>query len=149
MQIASQNSLVVDTDLTMFYVAHYHKFETMECLVDEGNATSFIGPRNATSFIGPLIKAVESRCLSVVHWFVNRVVNDIEMCLALTTAASNGHFLVASYLLAHIPLNILEALSQQILKVARGQGSKLLDGVAFFWNPIFQEMLLQHMKQQT
>jgi hypothetical protein len=140
MLIASQNSLVVDTDLTLFYVAHYHKFETMECLVDEGNATSFIGP---------LIKAVESRCLSVVHWLVNRVVNDIEMCLALTTAASNGHFLVASYLLAHIPLNILEALSQQILKVARGQGSKLLDGVAFFWNPIFQEMLLQHMKQQT
>jgi hypothetical protein len=53
------------------------------------------------------------------------------MCLALTTAASNGHFLVASYLLSHIPLNILEALSQQILKVARGQGSKSLDGVAF------------------
>ncbi|GJN21360.1 hypothetical protein PR202_gb08829 [Eleusine coracana subsp. coracana] len=122
MQIASQNGLAVDTDLALVYAAHYCKFETMECLVDEGNATSFIGP---------LIKAAECGCLPVVHWFVSRGVNDIEMCLALTTAASNGHFLVASYLLAHIPVNVLEALSQQILKAARGQGSKSLDGVAF------------------
>uniref|UniRef100_A0A0A9EX13 Uncharacterized protein n=1 Tax=Arundo donax TaxID=35708 RepID=A0A0A9EX13_ARUDO len=94
----------------------------MECLVDEGNATSFIGP---------LIKAAERGCLQVIHWFVSRGVNDIEMCLALTTAASGGHFVVASYLLAHIPQHILEALSPQILKAARGQGSKSLDGVAF------------------
>ncbi|KAK3154395.1 hypothetical protein QOZ80_2BG0189980 [Eleusine coracana subsp. coracana] len=122
LEIASQNGLAVDTDLALVYAAHYCKFETMECLVDEGNATSFIGP---------LIKAAECGCLPVVHWFVSRGVNDIEMCLALTTAASNGHFLVASYLLAHIPVNVLEALSQQILKAARGQGSKSLDGVAF------------------
>jgi hypothetical protein len=122
MQIALQNSLAVDTDLALVYAAHYCKFETMECLVDEANATSFIGP---------LIKAAERGCLPVVDWFVDRGVHDIEMCLALTTAASNGHFLVASYLLAHIPLNVLEALSQQILKAARGQGNKSLDGVAF------------------
>ncbi|KAL6899750.1 hypothetical protein ACP4OV_006408 [Aristida adscensionis] len=122
LEIASQNSLAVDTELALVYASHYCKFDTMECLVYEGNASSFIGP---------LIKAAERGCLQVVHWFVSRGVSDIEMCLALTTAASSGHFVVASYLLAHISQHILEALSHQILKAARGQGSRPLDGVAF------------------
>ncbi|TVU29630.1 hypothetical protein EJB05_21235 [Eragrostis curvula] len=122
LEIAHQNSLAVDIELALAYASHCCKFETMECLVDEGNATSFIAP---------LIKAAECGCLPVVHWFVVRGVSDIEMCFALTTAASNGHFVVASYLLACIPLNILEDLSQQILKAARGQSRKSLDGVAF------------------
>ncbi|WVZ74983.1 hypothetical protein U9M48_023095 [Paspalum notatum var. saurae] len=120
--IAFQNSLAVDLDLALVYASHYCRFNTMECLVDEGNANSFLGP---------LIKAAERGCLQVVHWFVSRGVSDIEMCLALTTAASCGHFMVASYLLAHIPQQILEALSTQILKATRGQGSRSLDGVAF------------------
>jgi hypothetical protein len=122
MQVAYQNSLAVDTDLALVYASHYCKFKTMECLVDEGNVSSFLGP---------LIKAAERGCLQVVHWFVSRGVSDIEMCLALTTAASSGHFVVASYMLAHIPQQILEALSTQILKAARGQGSRPLDGVTF------------------
>lgn len=122
LKIAHENSLAVDIDLALVYASHYCKFETMECLVDEGNAASFLSP---------LIKASECGCLQVVHWFVNRGVSDIEMCLALTTAASTGHFGVASYLLAHIPQHVLEALSTQILKAARGQGSGSLDGVAF------------------
>ncbi|XP_062223046.1 ankyrin repeat protein SKIP35-like [Phragmites australis] len=122
LKIAHQNSLAVDTELALVYASHYCKFDTMECLVDEGNAGSFIGP---------LIKAAERGCLQVIHWFVSRGVSDIEMCLALTTSASSGHFVVASFLLAQIPQNVLEALSQQILKAARGQGSKPLDGVAF------------------
>lgn len=122
LEIAFQNSLAVDLDLALVYASHYCNFNTMECLVDEGNASSFLGP---------LIKAAERGCLQVVHWFINRGVSEIEMCLALTTAASCGHFMVASYLLAHIPQQILEALSTQILKAARGQGSRSLDGVAF------------------
>ncbi|CAD6244044.1 unnamed protein product [Miscanthus lutarioriparius] len=104
LEVAYQNSLAVDTELALVYASHYCKFNTMECLVDEGN---------------------------VVHWFVSRGISEIEMCLALTTATSSGHFMVASYLLAHIPQQILEALSTQILKAARGQGSRSLDGVTF------------------
>ncbi|KAG8071092.1 hypothetical protein GUJ93_ZPchr0006g45535 [Zizania palustris] len=122
LKIAHQNSLAVDVDLALVYASHYCKFETMECLVDEGNATSFLCP---------LVKASEHGCLQVVQWFVNRGVSDIEMCLAVTTAASSGHFVVASYLLAHIPRHVLEALSIQILKAARGQGSGSFEGVAF------------------
>ncbi|KAJ1279584.1 hypothetical protein BS78_04G166000 [Paspalum vaginatum] len=122
LEIAFQNGLAVDLDLALVYASHYCRFNTMECLVDEGNASSFLGP---------LIKAAERGCLQVVHWFVNRGVSEIEMCLALTTAASCGHFMVASYLLAHIPQQILEALSTQILKAAKGQGSLSFDGVAF------------------
>jgi len=122
MQVAYQNSLAVDTELALVYASHYCKFNTMECLVDEGNVNSFLSP---------LIKAAERGCLQVVHWFVSRGISEIEMCLALTTAASSGHFMVASYLLAHIPQQILEALSTQILKAARGQGSRSLDGVTF------------------
>ncbi|XP_066321865.1 ankyrin repeat protein SKIP35-like [Miscanthus floridulus] len=122
LEVAYQNSLAVDTELALVYASHYCKFSTMECLVDEGNVSSFLSP---------LIKAAERGCLQVVHWFVSRGISDIEMCLALTTAASSGHFMVASYLLAHIPQQILEALSTQILKAARGQGSRSLDGVTF------------------
>jgi len=122
MQVAYQNSLAVDTELALVYASHYCKFNTMECLVDEGNVSSFLSP---------LIKAAERGCLQVVHWFVSRGISEIEMCLALTTATSSGHFMVASYLLAHIPQQILEALSTQILKAARGQGSRSLDGVTF------------------
>ena len=122
MQIAYQNNLAVDIDLALVFASHYCKLDTMACLVDEGNASSFLGP---------LIKAAERGCLQVVHWFASRGVSEIEMCLALTTAASGGHFTVASYLLEQIPQQILEALSTQILKAARGQGSGSLDGVAF------------------
>lgn len=122
LEVAYQNSLAVDTELALVYASHYCKFNTMECLVDEWNVSSFLSP---------LIKAAERGCLQVVHWFVSRGISDIEMCLALTTAASSGHFMVASYLLAHIPQQILEALSTQILKAARGQGSTSLDGVTF------------------
>lgn len=94
LQIAHQNSLAVDVDLALVYASHYCKFETMACLVDEGHATSFLCP---------LVKASERGCLQVVQWFVNRHVSDIEMCLAVTTAASCGHFAVATHLLAHIP----------------------------------------------
>uniref|UniRef100_A0A0D9YTR7 Uncharacterized protein n=1 Tax=Oryza glumipatula TaxID=40148 RepID=A0A0D9YTR7_9ORYZ len=122
LKIAHQNSLAVDVDLALVYASHYGKFETMACLVDEGHATSFLCP---------LVKASERGCLQVVQWFVNRHVSDIEMCLAVTTAASCGHFAVATYLLAHIPRHVLEALSPQILKAARGQGSGSFEGVSF------------------
>ncbi|XP_066327684.1 ankyrin repeat protein SKIP35-like [Miscanthus floridulus] len=122
LEVAYQNGLAVDTELALVYASHYCKFNTMECLVDEGNVSSFLSP---------LIKAAERGCLQVVHWFVSRGISEIEMCLALTTAASSGHFMVASYLLAHTPQQILEALSTQILKAARGQGSRSLDGVTF------------------
>ncbi|KAF8653119.1 hypothetical protein HU200_062562 [Digitaria exilis] len=122
LQIAYQNSLAVDTDLALVYASHYCKLDTMACLVDEGNAYSFLAP---------LIKAAERGCMQVIHWFVSRGVPEIEMCLALTTAASSGHYVVASYLLEQIPQQILEALSTQILKAARGQGSGSLNGVAF------------------
>lgn len=122
LKIAHQNSLAVDVDLALVYASHYCKFETMACLVDEGHATSFLCP---------LVKASERGCLQVVQWFVNRHVSDIEMCLAVTTAASCGHFAVATHLLAHIPRHVLEALSPQILKAARGQGSGSFEGVSF------------------
>jgi len=122
LEIAYQNSLAVDIDLALVFASHHCKLDTMTCLVDEGHASSFLGP---------LIKAAERGCLQVVHWFASRGVSEIEMCLALTTAASGGHFTVASYLLEQIPQQTLEALSTQILKAACGQGSGSLDGVAF------------------
>ncbi|CAN6273104.1 unnamed protein product [Urochloa humidicola] len=122
LEIAYQNSLAVDIDMALVYASHYCKLDTMACLVDEGNASSFLGP---------LIKAAERGCLQVIQWFVSRGVSEIEMCLALTTAASSTHFEVASYLLEQIPQQILEALSTQILKAACGQGSGSLEGVAF------------------
>ncbi|KAK9664929.1 hypothetical protein RND81_14G078000 [Saponaria officinalis] len=122
LQIAQRNSLDVDVDLALGFAAHYCKIETMECLVEEGNALAFLGP---------LMRAAERGCLPVVRWFVGRGCQDMELCLALTTATSSSQVEVAAYLLTQVPQHVLAALSIEILKAAGERSSGSLDGVAF------------------
>ncbi|WOL02404.1 hypothetical protein Cni_G11123 [Canna indica] len=122
LQIAQRNSLDVDVDLALGFASHYCKIGTMECLVEEGNAGAFLGP---------LMRAAERGCLQVVQWFVDRGCRDMELCLALTAAASSSQVGVAAYLLPHIPHHVLAALSVEILKAAGERSSGSLDGVAF------------------
>ncbi|KAL8104545.1 ankyrin repeat protein SKIP35-like [Apium graveolens] len=122
LQIAQRNSLDVDVDLALGFASHYGKIGTMECLVEEGNAITFLGP---------LMRAAERGCLHVIQWFVKRGCRDIELCLALTAATSSSQVEIAAYLLPHIPHHVLVALSPEILKAAGERCNGSLDGVAF------------------
>ncbi|CAL9181431.1 unnamed protein product [Musa hybrid cultivar] len=122
LQIAQRNSLDVDVDLALGFASHYSKIGTMECLVEEGNAGAFLGP---------LMRAAERGCMQVVQWFVTRGCKDMELCLALTAAASSSQVGIAAYLLPHIPQHVLAALSIEILKAAGERSSGSLDGVVF------------------
>ncbi|GMH29699.1 hypothetical protein Nepgr_031542 [Nepenthes gracilis] len=122
LQIAQRNSLDVDVDLALGFASHYGKISTMECLVEEGNAVSFLGP---------LMRAAEKGCLPVVKWFVGRSCQDMELCLALTAATSSSQVEVAAYLLPQVPQHVLATLSVEILKAAGERSGGSLDGVAF------------------
>ncbi|ERN20163.1 ankyrin repeat protein SKIP35 [Amborella trichopoda] len=119
LQIAQRNSLDVDVDLALGFAAHYGKIGTMECLVDEGHASAFLGP---------LMRAAERGCAPVVQWFVGRGCRDMELCLALTAAASAGRAHIAALLLPLVPGPLLQALSTEILKAA---GAASLEGITF------------------
>ncbi|KAL3642163.1 Ankyrin repeat protein skip35 [Castilleja foliolosa] len=123
LQIAQRNSLDVDVDLALGFASHYAKLSTMECLVDEGQATAFLGP---------LMRAAERGSMPVVQWFVQRGCRDMELCLALTAATSSSQIEVAAHLLPRVPRQVLAALSVEILKAAgeRSSGGSLR-GVAF------------------
>ncbi|KAI4342846.1 hypothetical protein MLD38_027414 [Melastoma candidum] len=121
LKIAQRNSLDVDVDLALGFASHNCKINTMECLVEEGNATAFLTP---------LLKAAE-RCLEVVQWFVRRGCRDMELCLALTAATASSQVRVAAYLLPQIPKHVLAALSIEILKAAGERHTGSLDGVEF------------------
>ncbi|KAJ3675358.1 hypothetical protein LUZ60_004400 [Juncus effusus] len=124
LQIARDNSLDVDVDLALGFASHYCRTSTMECLVEEGNAGSFLGP---------LMRAAERGCMPVVTWFVQRGCRDMELCLALTGAASAGKIDIASYLLPKVPQNVLATLAVEIIKAAgeRTGGGTSFDGVEF------------------
>ncbi|KAL7127956.1 hypothetical protein ABFS83_14G284600 [Erythranthe nasuta] len=122
LQIAQRNSLDVDVDLALGFASHYCKIGTMECLVEEGNALSFLGP---------LMRAAERGCMPVVQWFVKRGCRDMELCLALTAATSSSQVEAAAYLLPHVPRHVLAALSIEILKAAGERSGGSLDGVSF------------------
>ncbi|KAL2922412.1 Ankyrin repeat protein SKIP35 [Bienertia sinuspersici] len=122
LQIAHHNSLDVDVDLALGFASHYGKINTMECLVEEGNAMAFLGP---------LMRAAERGCLPVVQWFVGRGCQDMELCLALTAATSSSQVEVAAYLLPQVPQHVLTALSIEILKAAGERSGGSLEGVAF------------------
>ncbi|XP_059655821.1 ankyrin repeat protein SKIP35 isoform X2 [Cornus florida] len=122
LQIAQRNSLDVDVDLALGFASHYGKIGTMECLVEEGNASAFLGP---------LMRAAERGCMLVVQWFVKRGCRDMDLCLALTAATSSSQVEIAAYLLPHVPQHVLEALSIEILKAAGERSGGSLDGVAF------------------
>ncbi|XP_010313980.1 ankyrin repeat protein SKIP35-like isoform X1 [Solanum lycopersicum] len=128
LQIAQRNSLDVDVELALGFASHYGKIGTMECLVEEGNALSFLGP---------LMRAAERGCMQVVEWFVKRGCRDMELCLALTAATSSSQVEVAAYLLPHVPKHVLAALSIEILKAAGERSSGSLDGVAFLLHSDF------------
>ncbi|XP_047334502.1 ankyrin repeat protein SKIP35-like [Impatiens glandulifera] len=123
LQIAQRNSLDVDVDLGLGFASHYGKIGTMECLVEEGNAMAFLGP---------MMRAAERGCMQVVEWFVKRGCRDMELCLALTAATSSSQLEIVSYLLPHVPLHILAALSIEIIKAAgeRSSGGSL-EGVSY------------------
>ncbi|XWS60036.1 hypothetical protein CRYUN_Cryun08bG0173600 [Craigia yunnanensis] len=127
LQIAQRNSLDVDVDLALGFASHYCK-GTMECLVEEGNAMSFLGP---------LMRAAERGCMQVVQWFVKRGCRDMELCLALTAATSSSQVDVAAYLLPHVPQHVLTALSIEILKAAGERSGGSLHGVAFLLHSDF------------
>ncbi|RWW06995.1 hypothetical protein BHE74_00053166 [Ensete ventricosum] len=77
------------------------------------------------------MRAAERGCMQVVQWFVTRGCKDMELCLALTAAASSSQAGIAAYLLPHIPQHVLAALSIEILKAAGERSSGSLDGVVF------------------
>lgn len=56
MQIAVRNGVELDVDLALGFASHYRKIGTMECLVDDGKADSFLGP---------LMRAAERGCMEV------------------------------------------------------------------------------------
>lgn len=60
---------------------------------------------------------VLSAVRQVVQWFVERGCKDMELCLALTAAASSSRVEVAAFLLSHVPHHVLQTLSAEILKV--------------------------------
>ncbi|KAK1266954.1 F-box/ankyrin repeat protein SKIP35 [Acorus gramineus] len=122
LQIAQRNSLDVDVDLALGFASHYSKINTMQCLVEEGNAISFLGP---------LMRAAERGCMQVVEWFVQRGCRDMELCLALTAATSSSQVGAAAYLLPFVPQQVLATLSIEILKAAGERSGGSLDGVAF------------------
>ncbi|XP_068666169.1 ankyrin repeat protein SKIP35-like [Aristolochia californica] len=122
LQIAQRNSLDVDVDLALGFASHYGKIQTMECLVEEGNAVAFLGP---------LMRAAERGCMEVVQWFVGRGCRDMELCLALTAATSSSQVGIAGYLLPHVPQHVLAALSIEILKAAGERSGGSLEGVHF------------------
>ena len=88
-QIAQRNGIEVDVELALGFASHYCKITTMECLVNDGNAVSFLGP---------LMRAADRGSMQVVKWFVERGCRDMELCLALTAAASSSRIEVAEYL---------------------------------------------------
>ncbi|KAK1270970.1 F-box/ankyrin repeat protein SKIP35 [Acorus gramineus] len=122
LQIARRNNLDVDVDLALGFASHYGKINTMQCLVEEGNAASFLGP---------LMKAAERGCMQVVKWFVQRGCRDMELCLALTAATSSSQIAIAEYLLPCVPQHVVSALSIEIIKAAGERSCGSLDGVAF------------------
>lgn len=121
-QIAERNSLDVDIDLALGFASYYCKIDTMECLVEEGRASAFLAP---------LMKAAERGCMPVVEWFANHGCTDMELCLALTAATSNGQVDIAAYLLPRVPRHVLSTLSMEILRTTAERGNGSLDGVAF------------------
>ncbi|CAM6101915.1 unnamed protein product [Calypogeia fissa] len=122
LQIAHSNGVELDADLALGFASHYCKISTMECLVDEGNAEAFLGP---------LMRAAERGCMEVVQWFVERGCRDMELCLALTAAASSSRVDIADYLLSHVPRHVLQTLSAEILKAAGERSGGSLKGIAF------------------
>ncbi|KAL3507033.1 hypothetical protein ACH5RR_032415 [Cinchona calisaya] len=122
LQIALRNSLDIDVDLASGFASHYGKMDTMECLVEEGNAMAFLGP---------LMRAAERGCTPVVQRFVRKGCRDMELCLSLTAATSCNQVEVAAYLLPHAPKHVLAALSIEILKVTAERSGGSLDGVSF------------------
>lgn len=128
LQIAQRNSLDVDVDLALGFASHYGKIDTMECLVEEGNAMAFLGP---------LMRAAETGCMQVVQWFVKRGCRDMELCLALTAATSSSQVEIASYLLPRVPQHVLAALSIEILKAAGERSGGCFDGLTFLLHSDF------------
>lgn len=55
-QIAQRNGVELDVDLALGFASHYSKIGTMECLVEDGKADSFLGP---------LMRAAERGCIEV------------------------------------------------------------------------------------
>ena len=121
-QIAQRNGIEVDVDLALGFASHYCKIGTMECLVIDGNTNAFLGP---------LMRAADRGCMQVVKWFVERGCREMELCLALTAAASSSRIIVSEYLLKEIPLHVLHALSLDILKAAGERSSGCSEGIAF------------------
>ncbi|XP_073386707.1 ankyrin repeat protein SKIP35 isoform X4 [Physcomitrium patens] len=122
LQIAQRNGVELDVDLALGFASHYSKIGTMECLVEDGKADSFLGP---------LMRAAERGCIEVVHWFVEKGCKDMELCLALTAAASSSRVEVAAFLLSHVPHHVLQTLSAEILKAAGERSGGSLKGIAF------------------
>ncbi|KAH8938675.1 hypothetical protein BDL97_16G096300 [Sphagnum fallax] len=120
--IAQRNGVELDVDLALGFASHYCKIGTMECLVDDGNAEAFLGP---------LMRAAERGCMEVVQWFVERGCKDMELCLALTAAASSSCVDVVAYLLSHVPHHVIQTLSAEILKAAGERSGGSLMGIAF------------------
>ncbi|WOK97400.1 ankyrin repeat protein SKIP35-like [Canna indica] len=122
LELVQSKGLRVHMDIALGYASQYCKYETMKCLVEEGNAVSFTGP---------LMRAAERGCMPVVQWFINRGCTEMDLCLALAAAAASGHVGIATYLLPLIPQSFVATLSIDILKAACKKSCGSTDGVAF------------------
>lgn len=67
MQIAQWNGVELDVNLAVGFASHYCKIDTMECLVEDGKANSFLGP---------LMRGAERGCMEVR--LINRFV--LKLC---------------------------------------------------------------------
>ncbi|KAJ6848247.1 ankyrin repeat protein SKIP35-like [Iris pallida] len=128
LQIARWNGLPVDVNLALSFAAYYSKFGTMECLVEEGHASAFLSP---------LMNAAEQGCIPVIGWFVERGCTGMELCVALTAAASGGQLAAAAYLLPRVPRHVLFSHAVEILRTTAERGGGSLDGVAFLLSSNF------------
>ncbi len=79
--------------------------------------TDFTG-RMYHEFANPEWRYIRNwKVMQVVQWFVERGCKGMELCLALTAAASSSHVNIVAYLLSHVPHHVLQTLGAEILKV--------------------------------
>ncbi|CAK9222156.1 unnamed protein product [Sphagnum troendelagicum] len=95
--------------------------------IDPGWATGLA----ASPMQGLLGLLVERGADNVVQWFVERDCKDMELCLALTAAASRSHVNIVAYLLSHVPHHVLQTLGAEILKTVGERSGGSLQGIAF------------------
>nr|XP_019703646.1 ankyrin repeat protein SKIP35 isoform X2 [Elaeis guineensis] len=122
LQLTQARGLHVNVNLALCVASEYSNIDTVECLITEGHATSFLGP---------LMMAARNGCAPVVQWFVKRGCADMELCYALTAATSSNQVAIITSLLQCIPQQMLNLFSFGILKSVGEERPDSFQGVNF------------------